>query len=61
MYYTVIMAVVNYFGTKIPEIEKINGHKQIELAELYEKDDHFTVSDVLLSENQVILTVKLYR
>ena len=30
MYYTVNMAVVNYFGTQIPEIEKIDGHMQIE-------------------------------
>ena len=63
MYYTMNMAVVNYCGTYIPEIEKINGHMQIESAELYGKDltepeDHFTVSYVLLSEKPVILTVK---
>ena len=51
MYYTVNMAVVNYFGTEIPKIEEIDGHKQIELAELHEKDlteseDHFTVTDL---------------
>ena len=57
------MAVVNYFGTLILEIEEIDGHTQIETAEVHEKDlndpkDHFTVSDILLSENPVILTVK---
>ena len=59
MYYTVNMAVVNYFGTMIPEIEKMDGHKQIKTADVHEKDlndpkDLFTVSDVL----PVILTVK---
>ena len=63
MYYTVSLAVVNYLGTQIPEIEKIDGHMQTESAELHRKDlteseDHFTVPDVLLSENPVILTVK---
>ena len=63
MYYTVNMAVVNYFGTQIPEIKKIDGHMQIESADMYGKDltdpkDQFTVSDVLPSENPVILTVK---
>ena len=63
MYYTVNMAVVNYFGTQIPEIEKIDGHMQIETADIHGKDltdpkDQLTVSDVLLSENPVILTVK---
>ena len=63
MYYTVNMAVVNYFGTQIPEIEKIDGHIPIESAELHgkhptESEDHFTVSAVLLSEKTVILTVK---
>ena len=63
MYYTVNMAGVNYFGTQIPEIEKIHGHMHIETTDVYEKDlndpkDQFTVSDVLLSENPVILTVK---
>ena len=38
MYYTVNMAVVNYFGTQIPEIEKIDGHMQIETADIHEKD-----------------------
>ena len=38
MYYTVNMAVVNYFGTQIPEVEKINGHMQIETTDIYEKD-----------------------
>ena len=57
------MAVVNYFGTQIPEIEKIDGHIQIETADRHKKDlndpeEQFTVSDVLLSENPVILTVK---
>ena len=30
MYYTVNMAVVNYFGTQLPELEQIDGHMQIE-------------------------------
>ena len=63
MYYTVNMAVVNYFGTQIPEVEKIDGDMQIDVADIHEKDlndprDQFTVSDVLPSENPVILTVK---
>ena len=63
MYYTVNMAVVNYFGTQIPEIEQIDGHMQIETLnangkEFHNQEDQFTVSDVLLSENPVILTVK---
>ena len=61
MYYTVNMAVVNYFGTQIPEIKKIDGHVQIETTNdtgLTEPKDQFTVSDVLLSENPVILSVK---
>ena len=63
MYYTVNMAVVNYFGTQIPEIEQINGHMQIETIntngeELNDPEDQSTVSDVLLSENPVILPVK---
>ena len=63
MYYTVNMAVVNYFGTQILEVEKIDGHMQIETTDTHEKDlndlkDQFTVSDVLLSVNPVILTVK---
>ena len=62
MYYIVNVTVVNYYGTQIPEGEKIDGHKQIETAYIHEKDlndpkDQFTVSDVLLSENPVILTV----
>ena len=57
------MAVVNYFGTQIPEIEQIDGHMQIETIntngkELNDPEDQFTVSDVLLSENPVIWTVK---
>ena len=57
------MAVVNHFGTQIPEIEQIDGHMQIETLnangkELNDQEDQFTVSDVLLSENPVILTVK---
>ena len=56
------MAVVNYFGTQIPEIEQIDGHLQIETMnandkELNDQEDQFTVSDVLLSENPRILTV----
>ena len=63
IYYTVNMAVVTYFGIQIAEIENIDGHMQIESAELHGKDlneseDNLTVSDVLLSENPVILTVK---
>ena len=63
MYYTVNMAVVNHFGTQIPEIDQINGLMQIETMnangkELNDQEDQFTVSDVLLSENPVILTVK---
>ena len=47
MYYTVNMAVVNYFGTQIPEIEKIDGHIQIEITDPNGKDlndpkDQFT-------------------
>ena len=63
MYYIVNMAVINYFGTQIPEIQKIDGHRQIETTDVHEKGlndpkDQFTVADVLLSENPVILTVK---
>ena len=62
MYYTVNMAVVNYFVTQIPEVEKIDGHMQIETTDIHKKDlndpkDQFTVSDVLLSANPVIQTV----
>ena len=54
---------MNYFGTQIPEVEKIDGHMQIETINTNEKDlndpkDQFTVSDLLLSENPVILIVK---
>ena len=57
------MAVVNHVGTQIPEIEQIDGHMQIETMnangkELNDQEDQFTVSDVLLSDNPVILTVK---
>ena len=38
MYYTVYMAVVNYFGTQMPEIENIDGHMLIETADVYKKD-----------------------
>ena len=63
MCYPVNMVVLTYFGTQIPEIEKIDGHMQIESADLYRRDltepeNHFTDSDILLSENPVILTVK---
>ena len=63
MYFTVNMVVVNNFGTQIPEVEKIDGHMQIETITSNEKDlndpkDQFTVPDVLLSENPVILTIK---
>ena len=65
MYFTVNMAVVNYFGKQIPEIEQIDGHMQIETInangkELNDPEDQFTVSDVLLSENPVVLTVKRF-
>ena len=57
------MALVNHFGTQIPEIEQIDGHMQIETMnangkELNDQEDQFTVSDVLLSENPVLLTVR---
>ena len=44
-------------------MEKIDGQMKIELADLCGKDlteseDYFTITDVLLSENPVILTVK---
>ena len=57
MHYAVNMADVNYFGTQIPEIEKSDGHMQIESAELHgkyltEPEDHLTDSDVLLSKTQ---------
>ena len=61
MYYTVNMAV----GTQIPEIEKMNGHMQIESAELYGKDltepvDHFTVTIAIWILNVKDLQVELY-
>ena len=42
------MAVVNYFGTQIPETEQIDGHLQIETMnandkELNDQEDQFTV------------------
>ena len=51
IYYTVNMAVVNYFGTQIPDVEKIDGHMQIETMntngkELNDPKNQFTVSDV---------------
>ena len=54
MYYTMNMAVVNYFVTQIPEIEQIDGHMQIETIntngqKLNDPEDQFTVLDVLLS------------
>ena len=57
MYYTVNMAVLNYFGTQIPKIEKIDGHMQTETTDTHRKNlndpkDQFTVSAVLLSETQ---------
>ena len=60
MYNTVNVAVKNYFGTQMPEIEKFDGHMKIKSHgnDLTESEDHFTVTDVLLSENTVILTVK---
>ena len=63
IYYNVNIAVVHYFGTQITEIEIIDGYMQIESTELYgkgltEPDNQFTGSDVLLSENPVIPTVK---
>ena len=38
MYYAVNMAVVNYFGKQILEIENIDGHMQVETADIHEKD-----------------------
>ena len=38
MYYTVNMAVMNYFGTQIPEKEKIDGHIQIKTTDPNGKD-----------------------
>ena len=67
MYHTVNMAVVNYFGTQTPDIKKIVRQMKIELGsesadfqekDLAESEDHFIVTDVLLSENPVILTIK---
>ena len=63
IYYTVNMSVANYFGIKIWEAEKIDGHVEIETINTHKKDlndpkDQFTVSDMLLPENPVILTVK---
>ena len=60
MKYQFNMAVVSYFGTQIPEVEKIDGHIQIETTDIHEKDmndpkDQFKISDVL---NPVLLTVK---
>ena len=54
MYY---MAIVNYFGTQIPEIEKMDGQMKVESADLHGKDlteseDHFTVTDVVLLKTQ---------
>ena len=48
MYYNVNMAVVNYFGTQIPEVESIDGNMQIETMNRNEKDlndpkDQYTV------------------
>ena len=38
MSYTVKMPVMNYFGTKTSEIEKINGQMKLESADLHRKD-----------------------
>ena len=61
MIYIVNMAFVNYFGTQIPESEKIDRQMKIKSTDLHRKgltesEDHFTVTDVLLSENSLILT-----
>ena len=37
MNYTVNMAVVNYFGTQIPEVDETDGHMQIKIADMHEK------------------------
>ena len=67
MYYTWNVAVGNYFGIQISKIEENDRQLRSELdketAELHGKDlnesgDQFTVMDVLLSENLVILSVK---
>ena len=62
-YYIVNMAVVDYFKTQIPEVETTDDHMQIETADIHEKGlddpkDQFTVTDILLSENPVILNVE---
>ena len=62
MYYTINVAGVNYFGSEIPEVEKIDGKWKLKQKICMEKDlaeseDHFTVPDLLLSENSMILTV----
>ena len=36
MYYTVNMAVVNYFGTQVPETKKIDRQMKTESADLHE-------------------------
>ena len=56
MYYTVNMSAMNYFGTEIPEIQKVDDQMQIKSSDFYGKDPtdpevQFTVSDILLSEN----------
>ena len=42
MYYIVNMSVVSYFGTQLPEIEKIDGQMKIELGS--ESGDQKTIS-----------------
>ena len=59
MYYTVSITVVK----NLRKFGKMDGHMEIESAELHGKDlteseDLLTVTDVLQSENPVILTVK---
>ena len=68
MYHTVNVAFVKYFGTHTTEIEEIDGQIKIELGskspDLHVKDQtesegYFTVTDVLLSENTVIMTKRV--
>ena len=35
VYFTVSMAIVNYFGTQIPDIEKIDGQMKTDSTDLH--------------------------
>ena len=63
VYCTLNVAVVNYFGTQVPEVERIGGCMQIGLANVHRRDladpkDQFTVSDMFLSGGPVVLAVR---